>query len=235
MTLNTGSLPATLQQTRRARRLSQLELSMRLGISQRHVSFVETGRARPSRPLLLAWLTALDAPLVVRNAALLQAGYAPAYSAAPLGDPALAQANAALLELLRAHDPMPALVLDAHWNLLHANRGGQWLAATLMPGAVEMLAGAPLNMLDMLVHPEEKGVGLLLAAAEQHAASMGAGAVILSITNRRIVESARRRGYLERRGNIHFFLRDTAKRTIWPESLGGWWLTRGDGESDATF
>ena len=154
MTLNTGSLPATLQQTRRARRLSQLELSMRLGISQRHVSFVETGRARPSRPLLLAWLTALDAPLVVRNAALLQAGYAPAYSAAPLGDPALAQANAALLELLRAHDPMPALVLDAHWNLLHANRGGQWLAATLMPGAVEMLAGAPLNMLDMLVHPE---------------------------------------------------------------------------------
>ena len=98
------------------------------------------------------------------------------------------------------------------------------------------LAGLRMaSISDMLVHPEEKGVGLLLAAAEQHAASMGAGAVILSITNRRIVESARRRGYLERRGNIHFFLRDTAKRTIWPESLGGWWLTRGDGESDATF
>ena len=84
----TLTLPLTLQQARKARRLSQLELSMRVGVSQRHVSFVESGRARPSRELLMAWLHELDAPLAVRNAAMLQAGYAPAYGAAQLGDPA---------------------------------------------------------------------------------------------------------------------------------------------------
>src|SRR5512137_587657 len=122
MKVLTHTLPATLQQARKSRRLTQLELSMRVGVSQRHVSFVESGRAKPSRELLMAWLHELDAPLVVRNAAMLQAGYAPVYSAAPLSDPALAQANDALVQLLRAHDPMPALVLDAQWNLLHSNR-----------------------------------------------------------------------------------------------------------------
>jgi transcriptional regulator with XRE-family HTH domain len=129
----THSLPDTLQRARRARRVSQLELSLRLGVSQRHVSFVENGRARPSRDLLARWLGELDAPLALRNAALLQAGFAPAYRATSLDDPDLAQAKAALQQLLKAHDPMPALVLDAHWNLLQLNRGGEWLAATLMP------------------------------------------------------------------------------------------------------
>ncbi len=82
-----ASLRDTLQQVRKARRVSQLELSLRLGVSQRHVSFVESGRARPSRELLLAWLAELETPLVVRNEAMLQAGYAPAFGAAPLGDP----------------------------------------------------------------------------------------------------------------------------------------------------
>jgi transcriptional regulator with XRE-family HTH domain len=154
MNVLTHTLPITLQQARKARRLSQLELSLRVGVSQRHVSFVESGRARPSRELLLAWLQALDAPLVVRNAAMLQAGYAPAYSAAPLTDPALAQANEAMTRLLQAHDPMPALVIDAQWNLLHANQGGRWLAATLMPWAAQRPANTPMNMLDLLAHPE---------------------------------------------------------------------------------
>ena len=150
----TLTLPLTLQQARKARRLSQLELSMRVGVSQRHVSFVESGRARPSRELLMAWLHELDAPLAVRNAAMLQAGYAPAYGTAQLGDPALLQANEALLQLLRAHDPMPALVIDAHWNLLHLNQGGRWLTATLMPWAAELPVTAPINLLDILAHPE---------------------------------------------------------------------------------
>ena len=154
MNVLTHTLPITLQQARKARRLSQLELSMRVGVSQRHVSFVESGRAKPSRSLLMTWLHELDAPLVLRNAAMLQAGYAPAYGAAPLGDPTLAQANQALMQLLRAHDPMPALVLDAQWNLRHANRGGKWLAATLMPWAAGLPEDSPLNMLDMLAHPE---------------------------------------------------------------------------------
>lgn len=150
----TDTLPAALPRVRKARHLSQLELSLRLGVSQRHVSFVECGRAKPSRELLLAWLHELDAPLAVRNELLLLAGYAPVYSAAPLSHPALTHANEALDHLLRTHDPMPAMVLDADWNLLRANRGGRWLAATLLPWAVDLQATAPVNMLDLLAHPE---------------------------------------------------------------------------------
>jgi transcriptional regulator with XRE-family HTH domain len=154
MNVLTYTLPITLQQARKVRRLSQLELSMRLLVSQRHVSFVESGRAKPSRELLMAWLQALDAPLVVRNAAMLQAGYAPAYTAAPLEDPALAQANSALVQLLEAHDPQPAFVIDAQWNLLHLNRGGAWLAKLLMPWVTDLPTDKPLNMLDALCQPE---------------------------------------------------------------------------------
>lgn len=151
MTTTAPALPVTLQRVRKARRLSQLELSFRLRISQRHVSFVESGRARPSRELLAAWLEALEAPLAVRNEAMLQAGFAPAYGSAALTDPALAEANGALLHLLDAHDPMPALVLDAEWNLVRMNRGGAWLAATLMGGAPP---AGPVNLLDLLAHPD---------------------------------------------------------------------------------
>ncbi len=150
----TQTLTTTLRQVRKARRLSQLELSLRLGISQRHVSFVEGGRARPSRELLMAWLQELHAPMVICNEAMLQAGYAPVYSNTPLEDPSLKQVNDALIYLLKSHDPMPALVLDAHWNLLSANRGGQWLAATLAPWAVNLSDPSPLNLLDLLIHPE---------------------------------------------------------------------------------
>ncbi len=149
-----STLTLTLQRARKAKRLSQLELSLRMGVSQRHVSFVESGRAKPSREMLLAWLHTLEAPLALRNAAMLQAGYAPVYSAKELSDTALAPANDALRALLRAHDPMPAFVLDAQWNLLHLNAGGRWLAATLMPWIAQLPADAPLNMLNALTHTE---------------------------------------------------------------------------------
>jgi transcriptional regulator with XRE-family HTH domain len=148
------NLPVTLQQARKARRLSQLELSMRVGVSQRHVSYVESGRAKPSRELLLAWLQELNLSLVERNAAMLQAGYAPVYSDAPLDDPSLAEARLAIVHLLETHEPMPAFVLDAHWNLRHLNRGGQWLAATLMPWMGAAPDASPMNMLDALCHPD---------------------------------------------------------------------------------
>ena len=154
MNTSTVSLTKTLQQTRKARRFSQLELSLRLGVSQRHVSFVESGRAKPSRELLLAWLQELEAPLVLRNEAMLQAGYAPVYTAAPLDDPALAQANEALVQLLHAHDPMPAMVMDAQWNVLHFNQGAQWLVGTLMPWVAALPEGTPANLLDLLLDPE---------------------------------------------------------------------------------
>ena len=81
---------------------------------------------------------------------MLQAGFAPVYSAVPWGDPSLAVAREALGQLLSAHDPMPAFVLDADWNLLQMNQGARWLAGVLMPWLVE----APMNLLDLLVHPE---------------------------------------------------------------------------------
>jgi transcriptional regulator with XRE-family HTH domain len=158
MNTSTTSLQNTLKQARQARRLSQLELSMRVGVSQRHLSFVESGRANPSRQLLMAWLQELEAPLALRNAAMLQAGYAPAFGAAPLSDPSMAAAHSAIAQLLKSHDPMPAFVIDAHWNLLRLNQGGQWLAATLMPWTASLLGntqpGTPLNMLDLMVHPQ---------------------------------------------------------------------------------
>lgn len=154
-----SQLPVTLQKLRRNRRVSQLELSLCLGVSQRHVSFVESGRARPSRELLAAWLQELEAPLFVFNDAMLQAGYAPVYSEVALDDPMLAQANFALEHLLCAHDPMPAIVIDAHWNLLRMNKGARWLAGTLMPWATELMdtgasRASSVNMLDMLTHPQ---------------------------------------------------------------------------------
>lgn len=150
----TSTLLMVLRQVRRARRLSQLELSLRLGVSQRHVSFVESGRAKPSRELLMTWLQELEAPLMVCNQVMLEAGYAPVYSSAQLDDPALAQMNFALQQLLDAHDPMPALVIDADWNLLRLNRGGQWLAATLMPGVADRQSDLSINLLDLIVHSE---------------------------------------------------------------------------------
>ncbi|SDT99114.1 Helix-turn-helix [Pseudomonas pohangensis] len=180
MNLFTPNLPTTLLQARRARRFSQLELSMRLGVSQRHVSFVESGRSKPSRELLLAWLQELDAPLAVRNEAMLQAGFAPAYSAEPLTAPSMVPATDALVQLLKVHDPMPAMVIDAQWNVLQFNRGAHWLLTTLMPWTADLPADTPVNMLDLLAHPkgltlhmlnlQEKGPAMLAQLRDELAA-----------------------------------------------------------------
>ncbi len=163
MSTTDSSFPATLRQLRKARRLSQLELSLRLGVSQRHVSFVESDRARPSRELLTHWLTELQAPAILRNEAMLQAGYAPDYASdygtSQLNEVELEkveqeQAQQALQQLLATHDPMPALVIDAHWNLVQLNRGGQWLAQTLMSEPIDLTGANAINLLDLLVHPQ---------------------------------------------------------------------------------
>jgi transcriptional regulator with XRE-family HTH domain len=180
MNILSVNLTDTLQRARKAQRFSQLELSLRLGVSQRHVSFVESGRARPSRELLLAWLQALDAPLAVRNEAMLQAGFAPVYSAESLAAPALGPARDALIQLLKAHDPLPAMVIDANWNVLDFNRGAQWLLTTLVPWTADLPEGTPLNMLDLLAHPQgltlpmlnlsEKGPAMLAQLRDEVAA-----------------------------------------------------------------
>lgn len=140
---------------RRQRRLSQLELSLRTGVSQRHLSCIETGRATPSRATLLALLDALDAPLAERNAALLASGLAPRYSQLPLADPQLDAARQALARLLEAPGAAPALVVDAEWNLLMANAAVARLLALLgleLPAAPDpaYAAAAPPNLLDWL-------------------------------------------------------------------------------------
>jgi transcriptional regulator with XRE-family HTH domain len=147
-------LPLILRKARLAQRLSQLELSLRLEVSQRHISYVESARAKPSRELLIAWLEVLALPFVERNVAMLRAGFAPIFSETRLDDPALAQANETLVYLLSTHDPMPCYVLDADWNLLQSNQGGKWLASVLMPWLADRPEGTPVNMLDVLGHPE---------------------------------------------------------------------------------
>lgn len=154
MAPDTTRLQDTLQTARKSKRLSQLELALRMGVSQRHVSFVESGRSQPSRELLLSWLHELQAPLALRNVALQQAGFAPVYRGSELADAVLAPVRDALGRLLHAHDPMPAMVMDAAWNVLQMNRGAQWLAVTLMPWMAELPAGHPVNMIDAMLQPE---------------------------------------------------------------------------------
>jgi transcriptional regulator with XRE-family HTH domain len=150
-TSDTG-LSITLQRARRARRMSQLALSLQVGVSQRHISFVESGRAKPSRELLLHWLQTLGVSLANCNQALLQAGFAPVYAEAALHDPTLAMANQALDALLAAHDPMPAIVLDASWNFVKLNRGARALAAWIAPEWMDAQGQKPpANMLDLLM------------------------------------------------------------------------------------
>lgn len=158
MIVLTPTLQGLLQTARRSRRISQLQLALRIGISQRHVSFVESGRALPSRNLLLAWLDELKAPLALRNVALQQAGFASSYADRELGDAVLAPAREAITRLLDAHDPMPAMVLDAGWNVLQLNRGANWLISTLLPWTAVLKpnpsATQPINLLDAMLHPQ---------------------------------------------------------------------------------
>ena len=155
--MKVSPLVEILRGARAKRRLSQLELAMSLGVSQRHVSFVESGRAKPSRALLLAWVRELETPLEQCNAALLAAGYAPAYGSADLSEASLVPAAAALRLLLSTHDPWPAFVLDAQWNLIDLNGGAGRLTSLLSDGSATVPAGSPrrtsFNMLDALAAP----------------------------------------------------------------------------------
>lgn len=112
-----------LRDWRQHRRLSQLALSGRSGISQRQISFLETGRARPSRPTVMALSDALDIPLRERNALLQRGGFAPLYGEAAMDGNAMALFREALQLALAHHEPYPALVLDGRWNLVMANQG----------------------------------------------------------------------------------------------------------------
>src|SRR5471030_77129 len=116
-----GDLGALLRYWRGVRGKSQLELSLDTGGSQRHISFVESGRSAPSRELLMAIAQALDVPLRERNALLLAAGYAPLYPDGAWDADDMLVVTRALRRMLRQHEPYPAIVMDRHWNVLLAN------------------------------------------------------------------------------------------------------------------
>jgi transcriptional regulator with XRE-family HTH domain len=137
-----------LREMRRGRALSQLELSLRVGMSQRHLSCIETGRAAPSRLMLLSLLDALDVPLAQRNDALLAAGFAPAFAEHPFDAPEMAPVREAIERLLTAHEPAPAMVLDASWNLMAHNRGATALLGWL--GADRAALADPTGRINML-------------------------------------------------------------------------------------
>jgi transcriptional regulator with XRE-family HTH domain len=141
---------ALLRDWRQRRRRSQLDLALDAEVSQRHLSFVESGRAAPSREMVLRLAEQLDVPLRERNALLLAAGYAPAFSERPLGDPAMAAARQAVELILAAHVPHPALAVDRHWTLLAANAAVAPLLALVEDKA---LLAPPVNVLRLSLMP----------------------------------------------------------------------------------
>ena len=136
---------------RQRRRMSQLDLALDAEISQRHLSFLESGRSTPSREMLIRLTERLEVPLRERNAMLLAAGFAPLYAERPLEDPAMDAARSAIDRVLKGHEPYPALVVDRHWNLIAHNHA----VLPLLAGVSEAtLLQAPINVLRLSLHPQ---------------------------------------------------------------------------------
>jgi transcriptional regulator with XRE-family HTH domain len=135
---------------REQRRVSQLELALGADSSARHISFIETGRSRPSEEMVLRLAEHLDVPVRERNALLLAAGYAPRYPETPLDDPALDALRAGMEQLIQGYEPYPAVVVDAMYNVHAANRG----ILMLLDGIPEHLLQPPLNAMRLTLHPE---------------------------------------------------------------------------------
>lgn len=142
-----------LQQWRRSRRLSQLALAGEAAVSIRHLCFVETGRARPSRTMVLRLAEALDVPLRERNTLLLAAGFAPAYRESTLDAPELAAVRVALTAILAQQEPYPAVVMDRSWDIRHTNRAADRFFGFLLAGHHGSPPG-PANVLRTMFHPD---------------------------------------------------------------------------------
>src|SRR6266851_2251537 len=147
MTQKAGDL---LREWRQRRRLSQLDLAIAANVSSRHLSFVETGRSRPTSEMILRLARHLDVPLRDRNVLLLSGGYAPEYPAHGLADPPMSAVNDAIEHVLAAHEPFPAVVIDARWEMVAANDA----VPLLTEGAAASLLEPPVNVLRLSLHPE---------------------------------------------------------------------------------
>jgi transcriptional regulator with XRE-family HTH domain len=155
MTATTATPPkpplgALLKEWRARRRLSQLDLALEAGVSARHLSFVETGRSKPSREMVLHLAEQLEVPLRDRNQLLLAAGYAPAYQQHAIDAPEMAPVRSALKRVLDGHDPYPAIVIDRWWNLVDANAS----LGVLLEGVSTELLEPPVNALRLALHPD---------------------------------------------------------------------------------
>jgi transcriptional regulator with XRE-family HTH domain len=146
-----------LREWRQRRRMSQLLLATEAEISTRHLSFVESGRALPSREMVMHLAERLDVPLRARNALLVAAGYAPLFRERPLSDPQLAAAREAIELVLKGHEPYPALAIDRHWNIVAANQA----LAPLLSGASPDLLTPPVNALRLSLHPRGIAASIL--------------------------------------------------------------------------
>lgn len=139
-----------LREWRTRRRMSQLDLALEAGVSARHLSFLETGRSRPSRDMVLRLCEELQVPLRDRNRLLLAAGFAPAYEERPLEAPEMEPVRRAVAQVLTGHEPFPAAVVDRWWNLVAANRN----VALFLEGVAAHLLEPPANVLRVSLHPE---------------------------------------------------------------------------------
>ena len=163
---------------RERRRLTQLSLSLQAEVSARHLSFIETGRSKPTSEMILRLSEQLEVPLRERNALLLAAGYAPAYPEHGLDDPSLDAVRDALRQVLEGHSPHPAVVVDKHWSLVDANGGISLFTESVAPELLE----PPINVLRLSLHPQGMARSIvnlgewrahLLTRLEQQAAQTG--------------------------------------------------------------
>ncbi len=146
--------PGLLREWRLRRRLSQLDLALTSGVSQRHVSFLESGRANPSRAMVLQLSETLDVPLRDRNAWLNAAGFAPIFRTRALDDPQMTQVMSAVRMMLTAHEPFPALALDRAWNIKMANASFERLSDLLGEDTWARIGGDQRNLMRLFFHPK---------------------------------------------------------------------------------
>jgi transcriptional regulator with XRE-family HTH domain len=140
-----------LKQWRERRGLSQLDLGLKSDVSSRHLSFVESGRSQPTREMVLRLAEALQIPLREQNLLLEAAGFAQLYRETGLSDPEMKQTKKAIDLILKWQEPFPAVVMDRHWNILHANKGAQRFFAKLLG---KTKAQGPANVVRMVFHPD---------------------------------------------------------------------------------
>jgi transcriptional regulator with XRE-family HTH domain len=139
-----------LREWRNRRRMSQLDLALEAGVSARHLSFVETGRAQPSREMILTLAEHLQVPLREQNALLLAGGFAPGFSETPLDSEEMSPVRHALDTILRGHEPYPAVIVDRQWELVASNEAAQ----VLLEGVSDELKAPPANALRITLHPD---------------------------------------------------------------------------------